>query len=279
MKRIADTSKIVLYPYSLTANVQNDFWYIWVKSGVLNYLCKKIRKKYEIPELSESKDRHSGEIVVGDDSVSDLRHDYYDDMPRGAEFEEEIKSYLVQLNLAEGAYWEIFDCVFYRKPLDATLTWQEKDLKTQPFYEGYPGSLDDFPVREFGRSRSEIKTYIAKKKKMARKQGIKGLSGLFKSLEQYWQAVKGEVRQVENRKIHLEVIRELKRYKTPKIVDSYDGKESYHEWHRQIAGKCASRIAVKLNLDKYEAWSFRQQAGRLCESFPLLKEYISQIKP
>lgn len=278
MKREADTHKIVLYPYSLTANVQNDYWYIWVKSGLLKYLCNKLRKKYEIPKLSESKDRLFGEIVVGDDFVSDSGHNYFDDMARGAEFEEEIKNYLVQLNLAEGAYWEVFDCVFYRKPLDAKLTWRESDIKAQPFYDGYPDSLDDLPVREFGSSRSEIKTNVEKRKKLARKQGIKGLSGFFKGLERYGQTVKGEVRQVESRKIYLAVITEMKRYKTTQKIGYYDGKEDYHLWHRQIAEKCASRIAVKLNLDKYEAWSFRQQAGRLYTSFPLLKDYILQSK-
>lgn len=278
MKRVADTHKTVLYPYSLTANVQNDYWYIWVKSGLLKYLCNKLRKKYEIPRLNEDEDKYFGEVIVGEDSVSDSGHYFFDDWVRAAEFEEELREYLVQLNLAEGAYEEIFNCVFYRKPLNAKLTWAEKDIKGQPFYDGFPGSLDELPVREFGSSRREIERYIGTTKKLAKRKGIKGMSGFFKSLGYYKLSVRGDVRQIQSRKIYLEVICQLKLYKTFQLVDRQDYDNDPDKPNlRQISEKCALRVAEKIGED-FDALDFRKLVSRLLKYFPVLKEYISQSK-
>jgi len=275
----ADTEKQVLYPLTITANVQNDYWYVWIKSGLLDFLCQRLRAKYDIPILKEEDDRYFGEIVNGDDSVGDGGHRFYDECDKASEFTEELNSYLVQLNLGEVVFWEMFDRVFYDKPLDINFEWTNADTKSQPYLYGFPDDVDDFPARQFGRSKREVGKKIEKLKKLSRKYGVKRVTSLIDIFENYKTTIKSDVRQVGNRDIYVAIINQLKVYKTVQWVDYQDDEDNPDNQNQlQVSKKCASRIMAELDLDNFTHCTFRRLVGRLYQSFPLLKEYISQSK-
>lgn len=279
MNKPADTEKQVLYPLTITANVQNDYWYVWIKCGLLDYLCLRLREKYGTPILREEDDRYFGEIINGDDSVSDGGHRFYDEWDKALEFAEELNGYLVQLNLGEVVFWEMFDRVFYDKPLDINFEWTNADTKSQSYLYGFPDDIDDFPAREFGRSNREVGKKIEKLKKLGRKYGVKRVSSLIDIFENYKTTIKSDVRQIQNRELYVEVIEQLRIYKTAQWVDYQDDEDNPNNKNlQQISEKCAARIVSKFDLENFTSLAFRRLVGRLYQSFPLLKEYISQSK-
>lgn len=271
MNKTADTEKQVLYPLTITANVQNDYWYVWIKCGLLDYLCLRLREKYGTPTLREEDDRYFGEIIIGDDSVSDGGHRFYDEWDKALEFTEELRGYLVQLNLGEVVFWELFDRVFYDKPLDINFEWTNTDTKSQPYLYGFPDDFDDFPAREFGSTKHEVREMVERMGKVN--------PDIAKSLQRYDETIKRDVRQVQNRELYVEVIEQLKVYKTRGYVDRYDDpQDPSNKNQRQDSDKCAWRIQDNLNLRKYPKVNFRRFIARLYKDFPLLNEYISSTK-
>ncbi len=59
--------------------MHNDYWCIQAESGLIDFICFKLRDKYSIKILDYSKDYVSGEVLINKfDTMSLDTHKFYD---------------------------------------------------------------------------------------------------------------------------------------------------------------------------------------------------------
>lgn len=265
--------------YMRTAIVQSDYWYVWVKSGLLEYVGKKLREKYKTPLLNEREDMGFGEIPIGDESVSDEYHKFYDKWDRKEEFRQELSEYVDQLHLHRSAFSEVFDFVFYGDPLNINREWTGID--TEAWF--YPlGISDEYELRLVGYTRDEARDVVKRIKSNLKRDGIKATKEMNKSLGEYGKSIQRKIRQIKSKELYVAVIEELKTYKEPRKLGDEYMKRSYEDKVRNqyTSGECASKVAESLGIDeeKFGDSDFRKMTTGLYKEFPLLKEFISSVK-
>jgi hypothetical protein len=254
----------------------NDYWYIWVKSGVLDYVCAKLKAKYQIPILSYSKDYISTDTPVGpDDSVQIDHHIFYDKWRYKARFRKELEGYINELRLPRLAFNPLFDHIFYNHRLKVQEKWRGMD--TNSVFK----PLDIADGRQYGQNsytKSEAKVIKEHIHSALMRRGVILMEDeLDKRLRKHLKELTRKTRTVQNKKLYVAVIQQMKVYKKVDMWNDYtDDKESPDKKRgRQIAEKCAARIAAKLSLDDFTSVAFRRMVARLYADFPILKDYIT----
>lgn len=263
--------------YMRTATVQSDYWHVWVKSGLLEYIGEKLRGKYKTPILNMAEDLGFGEITIGDESASDDYHIFFDSWDRKAEFSRELSEYVDQLHLCRSAFWEVFDFIFYNDPFNINREWTGID--TEAWY--YPlGMSDEYELRLVGHTRDEARDVVKTIKSNLKRYGVKVTKEMNKALVGYGKSIQRKIRQIKNKELYVAVIEQLKFYKSNLETDGEDIKRFEDEKvrNRHISELCASRIARDLELNDFTSVAFRSLSARLYQEFPILKEYISLFK-
>lgn len=254
-----------------TRKLHNDYWYIWCRSGLLNFVCQKMRKKYAIPKLDINKDYHSIEEVVGDKSVTIDTFDFFDKWKKKKQFKKELKSIILQLRLHRSAYSSLFNKIFYYIPLSLTEKWEGFDTESV-FHITSPLEDNFYPLgytnEEIKIIRNEIVSNLTDnyKKQLSKKQ--------MTTINNWCKKQNRTVKVPNNKKYLCQIIRQMKRYKTLRkgINDAGDVSDKL----RQTSARCANNVTTKISDDKgYNPEAFRQIVRRLYKSFPILSEYIS----
>lgn len=265
--------------FSRTQKLHNDYWYIWSKSGLLDFICKKLRSKYSIELLDYDEDYINGEIPINDfDSASIESHQFYDSWDRKDEFRKELADIIYQLRLHRSSFWFLFEKIFYDNPLDVNEPWSGDDSMavyhlTTPLDEEF--QFQGFTAQEIKIIKKEITSNFRKK------LGHKKLSPTEKQAVDEWcSQLSRDSRPPKDKEVTYQVIEQMKRYKqTGSGRNDHEGFADV----RLTAGKSASELVRQLpdeslsDIDYSDAW-FRVFVKDLYERFPLLKEFIKDFQ-
>jgi len=257
--------------FNRTRRLHNDFWYIWVKSGLLDFVCLKLRKNYQIPIQNEKTDYISGEVSMGNDSMTLDTHIYYDKWNDKEKFKKELESIIVQLRLHHSTYWSLFDKIFYNKRLKVKEKWEGYDTEavfgfTVPVDEEFPmvgftkGEIKEIREMIFPNSKKKAKTVLTIKQK--------------RDLTDWCDGLERNIRIWKDKRVVYLVIEQMKHYKIP--VDGFDDNYDLSEI-RMTSERCSAIVSGKLAADEVlNAVTFRKMSQRLYKAFPILQEYIVQ---
>lgn len=264
-----------LSDFASSIKYANAYWYIWVKSGVLEYVCTKLKHEYKIPTLSYAKDYVSTDIPIGnDDTVQVDHHIFFDKWRQKIKFRKELQGYIAQLRLPRLAFNPLFDRIFYNHPLKVREKWSGIDMNS--IFK--PLGIED--GRQYGQTsytKSEVEVIKEKINSALVSRGIELQGGdLDRQLQKYLNALTRKTRLIQNKKLYVAVILQMKVYQKIGVWNDYtDDKESPDKNKgRQIAEKCAARIAADLSLDNFTSVAFRRLVARLYADFPIIKEYV-----
>lgn len=260
-------------PYIRTQKLFNDYWYIWTKTGLLEFICVMIKQKYAVPTLDIEKDYVSGEIPMGDDYVFDDSHTFFDAWDRKAEFHDELDGYIKNLRLPRLAFDSLFERIFYSMPLQVKEKWHGEDtnaifvplglIKAKSYGEGTYTREEVLDIKR------KIKSYLAGIK-------FKITPEINKKINAYTKTLLRNHRVIQSRALYVETIKEMKKYRKRLWVDYADDKDAPDKTgDKQISEKCATRISTKLNLDDFDSRNFRRLVGRLYKDFPILHQFVS----
>lgn len=262
-----------------TRRLHNEYWYIWSKSGLLDFVCEKLRCKYSIKLLDYDEDYINGEIPIsGFDSASIEAHKFYDNWSRKEEFRKELADIVYQLRLHRSSFWFLFEKIFYDSPLDINENWSGDDSEaiyhlTSPLEKGF--QLQGFTAKEIKKIKREISDNL--KRKFGRK---KLTTAEMQIIDDWCNQLSRESRPPKDKEVTYQVIEQMKHYKHTGV--SRDNKEDF-AGVRHTASKSASELVRQLpdenfkNIDYSDAW-FRVFVKDLYERFPLLKEFIKDFQ-
>lgn len=256
-----------------TRQLHNDYWYIWSKSGLLDFACLELREKYKIPVLRYEDDCHAVELYGGDDSVTDEKHEFYDEWDNKETFKKELEELIKNLRLHRATFWFLFEKIFYGTPLDVEEHWAGYDTEhvMQPFYP-----LEEIPVFETLTSVEAKKVRSLMVERMKQKTGRKRLTGQENEAVDLWcNKLLRNNRTPKNKELTYLVIEQMKKYKL--IGTGYDTTKG--EWGeiKQTSFTCANNVLNKLEdptIDFSEA-AFRRMVSDLYVAFPILKDFIA----
>lgn len=259
------------YKFDRTKKLHNDFWYIWAKSGLLDFVCLKLRKKYQIPILKAKSDFISGAISMGYKSVTLETYAYYDKWQDKEKFKKELESIIIQLRLHHGSYWSLFDKIFYKIPLGIREKWEGFDMEAEL---GLISPSDNSPMVGF--TRGEI-TEIHKEIILYLKEKFKRVLTIdeLEAVDSWCSRLERNVRIWKDKKLVCLVIEQMKHYKIP--VEGFNDNHDWSEKVKMTSERCSAAINEKLPAKKFlNAVTFRKISQRLYEAFPILREYVTQ---
>lgn len=275
-KFIADDLENHLYSYFWrTRKLFNDYWYIWNKTGLLDFVCTYLREKYETPILDIEVDFQTPEFYIDDfNSVGIDVHEFYDKWDRKEEFRKELETIVHQLRIPRTAFDMIFHKVFYDVPLDINWKWEAVDDEAifNPLYK----TLDSFHLEGF--TTAEIKKvkslFIERYQKRVKREFTQDE---LNAIGEWCSQLKRTNRGLANAELTLLVIEQMKIYgKTTSGVDD-DGNPSNELF--VTSARAATAIAAELPDDQFfNADAYRQRVKALLRDFPILQEFLANSK-
>ncbi|MBP9781081.1 hypothetical protein KBC89_00305 [Candidatus Woesebacteria bacterium] len=265
--------------FSQTRKLHNDYWYIWAKSGLLDFACEKLRKKYDIQLLDYFVDYINGDIAVSDfDSVNIDTHQFYDSWSRKDEFRIELEKVVYELKLHRSAFSSLFEKIFYDIPIDVEEKWPGIDSNvihgiTSRVPEIF--MVEGFTKDEIEKIKSEITDDL--KRKLRRKKLTESEK---QSIKNWCDHFKRKSRSPKNREVIYQAVEQLKIYKhTGAGRDDTRGFANV----RQTSGISASELQRRLpdsapTGKQYSDVWFRVLVKDLYDRFPLLRDFINDYQ-
>lgn len=257
--------------FNRTRNLHNDYWYIWLKSGLLRFVCRRLRKKYNIPKLAANEDYQNIEKFVGDKSVTIGSYAFFDKWNKRKQFKKELESIILQLRLHRSAYWSLFNNIFYGTPLSLKEKWEGYDTESV-FHITSP--LEDeflplgYTIREIEIIRNDIISNLTShyKKKLSDRQLM--------TINNWCNRLKRNIRAPKSKKLIYLVIKQMKKYKT--FAKGLNEDNDLIDRLRQTSKKCAANIAAEMpdNVEYFDHTAYRQMVLRLNNAFPILNEFV-----
>lgn len=293
--------------FQKTQRLTSDYWELWNKCGLIDYFCRKMRKKYNIPDLNPNNDIRIGFPSIEDESTT-VEHFliWYENFPRKKEFDSELDNTIKQLRLPFSAREKLLSKILYKFSLreSKTLTLNSNILnnfscypfpkpeKVSPGFTKeecevlkemiifnwemmakrkykYYDNLDGYDSLSFYND-SDIKQKKIKIKQL--KRSIK--ESLPKYLDKYLKTVRRSIRQLKNPKLKLMIINQAKKYKS--VMTDFDFETSKNKNTRQTSEISAMKITLKFDKEiDFESATFRKELERLKRTYPLLAEFLS----
>jgi len=265
--------------FSQTRRLHSDYWYIWCKSGLLDFVCEKLRNKYNITPLDYTADYVNSEMPVGNFGSATIEsHKFYDSWNRKEELKKELEEVVSQLRLHRSAFWFLFEKIFYNHPLEVNESWSGNDFETirhltSPVKEEF--KLQGFTSKEIRKIKSEF-SYNLKNKLGRRKLTIAE-----KQLIDGWcSQLLRKSRPPKDKELIFQIVEQMKHYKH--LSGGRDDIRGFASV-RQTAAISASEVLRQLPSDSLsdkdysDAW-FRVLVKDLYERFPLLREFIENYQ-
>lgn len=271
--RLSDYLEVAFHSkFKRTRNLHNDYWQLWSQSGLLEFVCQKMRSKYQTPILNEADDYQCIEKYVGDKSVSVDKFAFYDKWEHKETFRKELETVIYQLRLHRSAFSSLFDRIFYDIPIDPNEKWEGFDTEGI-FSFMFPLNetifLEGFTKREIVVIKDEL--IDALKRKLERDLTSKEDNQVY-----IWcQNLRRKDRAIKSVTQLALIIEQMKRYHSSATgLDDDDG--NLTDGIKQTSERCATKVAAELPEDVYfDAATFRQTVRRLYKTFPILHEFIS----
>lgn len=260
--------------FSSSIKFSSDYWYIWVKSGVIEYLCEKLKSKYKIRRLNYIKDYVTWSRPLGDDDTVEMEeHKFYDKWRNKVKFRRELNSYLEQLRLPRLAFDPLFERIFYNHPLQIKQPWPGYDSNSvfTPL-----GLSEDNHVLKNTYTKQEVKEITQRLRDQLVRMRVPISDKIEGKIKKYTDGLVRGGRILQNPKLYVAVIKELKVYRKVGIWNDYtdDSGAADKGKGRQIAEKCAARIVKNLGIDSFTGSAFRKKTLEIYADFPLVKEFI-----
>jgi len=255
-----------------TKQLFSDYWRLWLESGLLDFVCDKLRTKYDVPLLNNEEDYQSIEMPVGDfDTVSVDVHKFYDQWEKKEEFARELEEIVYQLKLHRSAFWFLFEKIFYNTSLRFEWEWGALDLEAI-YAPLYPISsklyIEGFTSEEL----KVIKEMLSSS--LESKLGRTPTYAEKEEIENWCNQLKRKTRTLKWLKSTLLVINQMKKYK--KRSQGRDKDNNIVEDLRQTSDQVAMEISGELPSDfGMEPAAFRQRVRYLYKQFPILREFIA----
>lgn len=255
-----------------TKQIFNDYWRLWLESGLLDFVCDKLREKYDVPVLNDEEDYQSIEMPVNDfDTVTIDVHNFYDQWEKKDEFTHELEEIVYQLRLHRSAFWFLFERIFYDTSLRFEWKWGALDMEAiyAPLYP-IPRKLyiEGFTSEEL-KIISEM-LYSSLEKKLGRKTNSEEKA----EIDAWCNSLRRKTRTLKWLKHTLLVIKQMKKYK--KRARGRDKENKIVDDLRQTSDQLAMEISGELPADlNMTPDAFRQRVRYLYKQFPILKEFIA----
>lgn len=255
-----------------TKQIFNDYWRLWLKSGLLDFVCDKLREKYDVPVLNDEEDYQSIEMPVNDfDTVTIDVHNFYDQWEKKDEFTQELKEIVYQLRLHRSAFWFLFERIFYDTSLRFEWKWGALDMEAiyAPLYP-VPQKLyiEGFTSEEL-KIISEM-LYSSLEKRLGRIPNSEEKA----EVDAWCNSLRRKTRTLKWLKHTLLVIEQAKKYKKRAIGRDKNNKivDDLRQTSDQLAMEISGELPADLNMTPD---AFRQRVRYLYKQFPILKEFIA----
>lgn len=266
--------------FSSTKTLHSDFWYIWARCGLLDYVCNKLRSKYAIPQLDYNEDCVFGEVPVDDfNNVTIETHKFYDSWAHKDEFREELEGLIHQLRLHRGSFSILFEKIFYYTQIDSDQKWEGIDSEAllgliSPSQDKV--QIEGFTVKEIKKIKSDVTNKI---KEILNKRKLS--DGEKQAINKWCSCLSRKTKPPKSKEEICLVIEQMKRYRH---LGEGRSEELGYGIVRQTSGVSAGNISQNVTIEPSEkeknysdAW-FRGLVKDLYDRFPILHDYIADYQ-
>lgn len=279
------------YPFKRTQRMTRDYWWLWNECGLLNYCCKKIRKKYEIPNLDPDDDVRE-QFAFHEDQSFEIEHlIWYEAFGRRNELDDELDDLVKEFRLPFTARKKILLHILYKESLikeplvfNANLLPELVNM-TKKVPLGYtPNELKvikDY-IETYWHSKfkkAHDLDYFTKKEK---EETIEKLEKIIVEiipprLDSYLKMIKRSIRPLKNPQQKLLIIEQAKKYGT--VEEEYDYDSGKMILRVQTSAVMAEKVYAQVDEDiNFRSKAFRTELRRLKINYPLLKDFLDESR-
>lgn len=253
-----------------TRQVFNDYWQMWLKTGVLDFVCEKLRSEYNVPLLDDKEDYQSIEMPIGDfDTVTNDVHIFYDSWEKKEPFSKELETIVHQLRLHRSAFWFLFERIFYDTPLD--FPWEWHALDNEAIYNPLFRTLDTFYLEGFTKSELvEIEKMLLES--LERKLGRPPTTNEKSDIHDWCGRLRRKTRTLKWPAMTRLVVEQMKKYKS--YAPGRDDSNNLVDNLRQTSDRLVSEIDLPGDTGLTPE-AFRQRVRYLYKQFPILHEFVA----